>query len=609
MGIFRSLKGVLSSADSAPHSPGNARSSSLEEELRALKQEIQLLREALGGGVLDNATSQDRGGRGGRGRGRGRDRNREGSPQEAGSFSNRGQRRGLPKTPPDDAPVGLLVDYLKTRDVLVFEGQDELGRNEAFDHLARHIGQHFVHLSPFYEKMKRCVASGRGQRIDIDRYSEKGRSAAVQLGTLLHRHGMLKDFYYHRSPKRQLRVIPTKDGDIAQFLTGGWLEIYATWLLNRRLKSRMSAAKYQVLQNVKGTLPDGREFEADLMAFVGDQFFWLECKTGQWQDYSARFRGLVKTFGVDRKSAGLVLLRAPDSSTRGRATDLLEMTLLALPDLETYFDDFLEIPEAERVREAIAEDTLPLGAVPALSEEEVPLENAEPAKRLGHVNLAGSSELPPRRRRRRRGVSSATAEPSHHLKEALPITPDGEKKADESAETLPRRRRRPRRRPGGGSQADSDSQKAGDSSDGTSTEKESSADSADKADSAVKPRPKAPSRSRAKRETKPKAAEEKPKAEAKPKADARPTETKSARGVTIAPDLAAMMAGAPKAKPTAKKKTTRKPAARKAPAKPAAKSAKPAAKPAAKKELSKPVKKAAVSSKKEAKPKDAPPDE
>ena len=129
-------------------------------------------------------------------------------------------------------------------DVVVFEGADDLNRNEAFEHLARHLGSHFDLLSPFYEKLKRCVATGRGQRIDIEHFSSQERSAAVQFGTLLHRHGMLKDFYYHRSPKKQLRVIPTKDGQVGQFLTGGWLEIYVSLQLARRLKARSKIPRW-----------------------------------------------------------------------------------------------------------------------------------------------------------------------------------------------------------------------------------------------------------------------------------------------------------------------------------------------------------------------------
>ncbi|MGB0953701.1 MAG: hypothetical protein ACPG31_10775 [Planctomycetota bacterium] len=302
--------------------------------------------------------------------------------------------------------MGLLVDYLKTRGVVVYEGQDDLNRNEAFEHLARHLGTHFDLLAEFYEKVKRCVATGRGQRIDIDNYSQAARSAAVQFGTLLHRHGMLKDFYYHRSPKKQLRVIPTKDGQIGQFLTGGWLEIYVSAVLSKRLRAAMSSAKFQMLYNVKGVLPDGREFEADLMAAVGDKFFWLECKTGNWQDYSARFRGLVKIFGVDRISGGLLLIRPPDAATRARATDMLEMTLLSLADVDDFISVFLgEEPTGDSRRHA-----LPPGkdGLEPQSEEEIPLENAPPARKLGQVDLdkePGSEDQPPsaRRRRRRRG--------------------------------------------------------------------------------------------------------------------------------------------------------------------------------------------------------------
>ncbi|MBC8328458.1 MAG: hypothetical protein H8E31_06890 [Planctomycetes bacterium] len=347
-----------------------------------------------------------------------------------------------------------MVDYLRKQDVIVYEGQDDLARNEAFEHLARHIGTHFDLVGPFYEKMKRAVASGHGQRIDIDRWSEHERSAAVQLGTMLHRHGLLKDFYYHRSPKKQLRVIPTKDGATAQFLTGGWLEIYVSWLLTRRLKSRMSPSKFQVLFNVKGTLPDLKEFEADLMANVDGRMLWVECKTGNWQDYSARFKGLVKIFGCDRESAGLLLIRPPDSSTRSRITDMLDMTLISLEEVDGFMNRFLGISDQEaalyrsRERERDPNDRtapLPLGVLPPLGEEEIPLEDAAPARRLGHLALDADSPADAstgrRRRRGRRGGRgrrrAGEGDSAGKLNEPLPIEPVDAEPAPDSPEPAP----------------------------------------------------------------------------------------------------------------------------------------------------------------------------
>jgi hypothetical protein len=455
----------------------------------------------------------------------------------------------------------LLVDYLKQHKVLVFEGQDDLGQNEAFEHLARHMGQHFDVLAPFYEKMKRAVATGKTSRIDIDNYSEPERSAAVQLGTLLYRHGMLKDFYYHRSPKKQLRVIPNKDGEIQQFLTGGWLEIYVVWLLTRRLRARMSTSKYQVMFNVKGTLPDEREFESDLMACIDGRLLWLECKTGQWQDYSARFRGLVKTFGTDRKGAGLVLIKPPDGSTRARATDMLDMTLLSLAQVGEFMDDFLGVPLDERIsdderparptrggrarggrgrsdasqsgetredrpsrdrdrdrergrdrdrdRGREKEDrtaALPAGMIAPRPDEEVPLENPEPAKKLGKVDLenGGSStteEEIPRRRRRRRGgrgrggsgggnsESRQSADRQSALREELPVEPlteaqeaaratqteKGEDAREAKSETNGEGEDRPRRRRGTRGGRGRKRKPAGDARDEQSNDEPSSA--------------------------------------------------------------------------------------------------------------------------------------
>ncbi len=513
MGLFQRLFSGASEPNSSAESersPDQALSSvrQLTEEIQALKHEIRSLRESLAhpGGGLKTAPSapalpahapehtpsadpvpegrtrrRRRGGRNGQG-GYREDRGPrpEAAPErpddrtelrfrdesDPAEFTPR-----TPRPPPEDAPTGPLVDHLRERGVLVYEGQDDLNRNEAFEHLARHLGAHFDLLAPFYEKLKRLVASGRGSKFEVEHLTDEERSAAVQFGTLLHRHGMLKDFYYHRSPKRALRVIPTKDGKTGQFLTGGWLEIFVSMMLSRRLRAHVSPARCQLLYNVKGALPDGREFEADIMAVVEDRMFWLECKTGNWQDYAARFRGLVKIFGVDRNSGGLLLLRAPDANTRSRATDMLEMTLLSLPEVDGYICRFIGVepgtapvfetaigigtadvfasvgtPELETIEGVTGTDGAE-GEEPA--EGEAPLEHVAPARRLGRVALPGVPGAGPvaepaseegggrrrRRRRRRGGAGGGEAAGGAHLIEPLPIFAEGgAKSADAGAE-------------------------------------------------------------------------------------------------------------------------------------------------------------------------------
>ena len=566
MGWFQRLFSGPKSSDlhrnrSSNQAPASAE---LSEELRALKEEITLLRDTLGGGDLsssegsarDNNNRNRRGGRNSRG-----SRNTNGSQND----SNRGRnsRNSEPRKPrerkpvPDDAPVGLLVDYLKERDIWVYEGQDDLNRNEAFEHLARHLGVHFAALGPFYEKLKRCVASGRGQRIDIDHMSTSERSAAVQFGTLLHRHGMLKDFYYHRAPKKQLRVIPTKDGEIAQFLTGGWLEIYVNAIMGKRLRASISPAKFQLMVNVKGSFSDGREFESDLMACVDGRLVWIECKTGHWQDYSARFRGLVKTFGTDRTSAGLLLIRPPDAATCKRATDMLDMTLMSLDEVEDFISVFLgeELvgkptpPKIELLEEKDnrrsrgrgrnnntsslrSEETEDEREIP---EEEIPLENVEAAKKLGRVDLGAEDETPQRRRRRRRGGRGRSGRASSEDEQGAENTNE----EDESAESNKAKLVDPLPLTKFAKDAEVD---AGSSSEvAESTEDEESLVEEEKAATPKKKTARQP-----KRRGKPKA--EKPEVEEAVVEEIVVQEVKSVSGTTIAPDLAAMMAGGTKTK-------------------------------------------------------------
>ncbi|MAU94140.1 MAG: hypothetical protein CMJ93_08030 [Planctomycetes bacterium] len=588
MGWFQRLFSGSKSSDlhrnrSSNQAPASAE---LSEELRALKEEITLLRDTLGGGdslssggsARDNDNRNRRGGRNSRVSRNANNRSRT----SRGSEPRKPRER---KPIPDGAPVGLLVDYLAKRDIWVYEGHDDINLNEAFEHLSRHLGVHFTALSPFYEKLKRCVANGRGQRIDIDHMSQAERSAAVQFGTLLHRHGMLKDFYYHRSPKRQLRVIPTKDGEIAQFLTGGWLEIFVSAIMGKRLRASINPEKFQLMYNVKGSFSDGREFESDLMACVDGRLVWIECKTGHWQDYSARFRGLVKTFGTDRTSAGLLLIRPPDAATCKRATDMLDMTLMSLDEVEDFISVFLgeELvgkptpPKIEPLKEgdnrrgrnngrrSTSSSRSSIKENREIPEDEIPLENVEAAKKLGSVDLDGKGDETPQRRRRRRGGrgrggrSSSEGEQNEEnadeentseeaskakLVEPLPLTKfakegDSEETSEvtESAEN-------------GGAEAES------------STDKEAVANK-----KKAKRQPKRRGRPKAEKpEAEESAAEnlaeeakvEEPEPVAKevvPEPAPEPVpvkpavqEVKSASGTTIAPELAAMMAGGTKTK-------------------------------------------------------------
>jgi hypothetical protein len=407
------------------------------------------------------------------------------------------------------------------------------------------------------------------------------RSAAVQFGTLLHRHGMLKDFYYHRSPKKQLRVIPTKDGEISQFLTGGWLEMYVNAIMGKRLRASISPAKFQLMVNVKGSFSDGREFESDLMACVDGRLVWIECKTGHWQDYSARFRGLVKTFGTDRTSAGLLLIRPPDSATCKRATDMLDMTLMSLDEVEDFISVFLDeelvgkptppmiesIDEEDHRRSRgsrgnrssgnrLSDKSSTSTETEEIPEDEIPLENVEAAKKLGSVNLGDEDETPQRRRRRRGGRGRGGRSTSNNESSESTIQ-EGEQTNTKLVDPLPLTKFA---KEGGDDKSDAVEVAA----------IEEVSETSEEAETKEKPKAKKKVKRQPKRRGKPKVedsddavaevvedevqdevvaevvAEVKPEPTPEPKPLVQ--EVKSASGTTIAPDLEAMMAGGTKTK-------------------------------------------------------------
>jgi len=233
-----------------------------------------------------------------------------------------------------------LQKWLLDRGVSIRQFVSESPFEESFDRFALRLGRDFEHLSDFYQALKRRIGgSGAPRSIALKNCSGDKITRVVQFGEELRRNGFLKEFRYVRAT-RTILFDPQTDGRIANFITGNWLERYIVITVSQHLRKLFPGRTVEVLTNPRVTLPDGSDFELDVLIACDSIVLWFECKTGK--DYSAYLAkyGVVakKVMQLGSKNAAMILLEELTDSEKSNNSQLAGMSVLNLKDVQRFLE-------------------------------------------------------------------------------------------------------------------------------------------------------------------------------------------------------------------------------------------------------------------------------
>ena len=97
---------------------------------------------------------------------------------------------------------------------------------------------------------------------------------------------------------------------------------------------------FSYLINPQVILPNGNDFELDLVFCVNDNFFWIEAKSGDYQQHITKYSRIATLLGLDYEHSIMVLTDiAPNQSDA--LTSLFGMTVYSLNQLEDGLKDTL----------------------------------------------------------------------------------------------------------------------------------------------------------------------------------------------------------------------------------------------------------------------------
>lgn len=167
--------------------------------------------------------------------------------------------------------VNILIDKLQEKNITVKTYVDSSHENTSLDNVAYFMGNRYNDIRKVYETIKRHLNKPNGFHLDLKNATQSEISASCQLCTTLYDIAFLSEYKYDKSPRYFIHATPNKIPIAINFLTGHWLEIFIRKTIQDSLKSLPAAIEYTYLINPQIILPNGNDFELDVVFLINGE--------------------------------------------------------------------------------------------------------------------------------------------------------------------------------------------------------------------------------------------------------------------------------------------------------------------------------------------------
>ena len=275
----------------------------------------------------------------------------------------------------EEIDVNILIEKLAEKNITIKTYQTKEEENTSLDHISKFMGTRYHDIKKVYETMKRYLNKPYGFHLDLKNSTQAEITSSCQLCNNLYEIAFLSEYKYDKSPRFCIHATPNKIPIAINFLTGHWLEIFIRKSIQDCLNKMKTDIKYTYLINPQITLPNGDDFELDVVFLINDEIYWVEGKTGNYQHYINKYSDVANIMNLDKNHSFLVLTDVPNPNTAYILSKTFEMTILAVEDFEeeiryVFYKNFnLQLPELEKQEEndnpntiviPNGQDTLPL---------------------------------------------------------------------------------------------------------------------------------------------------------------------------------------------------------------------------------------------------------
>ncbi|HMP75084.1 MAG TPA: hypothetical protein PKE12_02195 [Kiritimatiellia bacterium] len=247
-------------------------------------------------------------------------------------------RKPLALSPaPASETSGLIERYLNERGITIKSRPPEDPADELIDSLSLYLGNRYQQLTRLLAQIKSAMQDGGSITHNLSKAPQADVSTICQFCSRLHQIAFFEQYRYLKAPHYVLKIKTTKLPKAQRFFSGQWLERYIVQSV-RAIHQRLSSASgkplyFEALVNPQISLPNGDDFEFDILAVIGDALYWIEAKSGDYQQHVSKYSRISRLLGLDAAHSFMVLTDVADSAC-AHLSSLFSMTTCNLTTIE-----------------------------------------------------------------------------------------------------------------------------------------------------------------------------------------------------------------------------------------------------------------------------------
>jgi len=200
----------------------------------------------------------------------------------------------------------IIEEFLNSRNIKIKNIPPE-EVDKILDKIAVYMGNNFSLIRSFYELIKHNINSGLTVKLELKNKRQEEINAICNLAKRLHEIAFLEEYKYFNSPKYILYARPNRIPKVMSFFSGKWLERFIksqTILLLQKMNPNLNIG---YLLNPQIKLPNGDDFEFDLLLSVENDIYWFEAKTGDYQRYMEKYSKISKILELGFERSFMIL--------------------------------------------------------------------------------------------------------------------------------------------------------------------------------------------------------------------------------------------------------------------------------------------------------------
>ena len=239
-----------------------------------------------------------------------------------------------------EVDISKIESFLNSKNIKI-RSVDMGEEEEKLAQIADLMGSQYSLIKRFYGMIKSSMNSGNSFSINLRDEPQQVIVTTCQVATELYKIAFLEEYRYFRAPRCLLVARASRSRQALNFLSGNWLERYVRNRLICLAKRQTGKIDFSYIANAKVTLSNGDDFEMDLLFHVNDQFYWVESKTGGYQDKVQKYSEIASDLGLQRNQAIMVLTDVSQDA-KTRLSSLYHLSVISVDEVEATFERILK---------------------------------------------------------------------------------------------------------------------------------------------------------------------------------------------------------------------------------------------------------------------------